>query len=175
MFVVVGAADGRFLGLYGLGTWQAFEALGRVQRRRASGVDAGRVAGATLLGLAMFATLFLGTSSPSSSRSARSAATPSAGCCSRCWCARCAARTLLLGRWLARRRGRVRGLRDRRLRSRAIVITGAFGGWWPDRTVVPALALALGVAILAALSLAGSVVLASTANGIAVFMLFGAG
>ena len=31
------------------------------------------------------------------------------------------------------------------------------------------------MAILAALSLAGSVVLASTANGIAVFMLFGAG
>ena len=36
-------------------------------------------------------------------------------------------------------------------------------------------ALGLGVAILAAISLAGSVVLASTANGIGVFMLFGAG
>jgi hypothetical protein len=39
----------------------------------------------------------------------------------------------------------------------------------------PALALAGAVAILAALSLAGSVVLSSTANGIAVFMVFGAG
>ena len=38
-----------------------------------------------------------------------------------------------------------------------------------------ALALAGGVAIIAALSLAGSVLLAATANGIAVFMLFGAG
>ena len=40
---------------------------------------------------------------------------------------------------------------------------------------MPLLSLAFGVAIIAALSLAGSIVLASTANGIAVFMLFGAG
>ena len=40
---------------------------------------------------------------------------------------------------------------------------------------MPLLSLAFGVAIIAALSLAGSIVLAATANGIAVFMLFGAG
>ena len=57
----------------------------------------------------------------------------------------------------------------------AFVLTDALGGWWPDRSLAPLPALGLGVAILAALSLAGSVVLASTANGIAVFMLFGAG
>jgi len=57
----------------------------------------------------------------------------------------------------------------------AFVITDALGGWWPDRTLTPLLTLALGVAIIAALSLAGSIALASTANGIAVFMLFGAG
>jgi ABC-type transport system involved in multi-copper enzyme maturation permease subunit len=55
------------------------------------------------------------------------------------------------------------------------VITYAVGDWWPDRVVGPALSLMAGVAILAALSLAGSVFLASTANGIAVFMVFGAG
>jgi hypothetical protein len=55
------------------------------------------------------------------------------------------------------------------------VITYAFSSWWPDRIVVPAIQLALAVAVIAALSLGGSVVLASTANGIAVFMLFGAG
>jgi ABC-type transport system involved in multi-copper enzyme maturation permease subunit len=55
------------------------------------------------------------------------------------------------------------------------LITWAISGWWPDRVVVPALQLAGAVAILAALSLAGSVFLASTANGIAVFMVFGAG
>jgi hypothetical protein len=55
------------------------------------------------------------------------------------------------------------------------VITWAFSDWWPDRTLVPALQLAAAVAIVAALSLGGSVLLSSTANGIAVFMLFGAG
>ena len=39
----------------------------------------------------------------------------------------------------------------------------------------PTLGLMLGVAIIAALSLAGSVFLSATANGIAVFMVFGAG
>jgi len=57
----------------------------------------------------------------------------------------------------------------------AFALTTVLGGWWPDRTLTPLLALALAVAILAALSLAGSVVLPATANGIAVFMLFGAG
>ena len=55
------------------------------------------------------------------------------------------------------------------------VITDVFVDWWPDRMVVPALELGAGVAIIAALALAGSVVLSSTANGIAIFMLFGAG
>ena len=55
------------------------------------------------------------------------------------------------------------------------MLTWATGGWWPDRLLVPALGLALAVAIIAALSLAGSVFLSSTANGIAVFMVFGAG
>ena len=55
------------------------------------------------------------------------------------------------------------------------MITHRLGGWWPDRLLAPLAALGLGVAIVAALSLAGSVVLASTANGIGVFMLFGAG
>ncbi len=54
-------------------------------------------------------------------------------------------------------------------------LTYAFVEWWPDRVLAPALELAAGVAVIAVLALAGSVVLASTANGIAIFMLFGAG
>jgi hypothetical protein len=56
-----------------------------------------------------------------------------------------------------------------------MVITGLTGHWWPDSIVVPALELAGGVALVAALSLLGSVYLSSTANGIAIFMVFGAG
>jgi hypothetical protein len=55
------------------------------------------------------------------------------------------------------------------------VLTKVFVGWWPDRVIVPALELGAAVAIIAALALAGSVLLSATANGIAIFMLFGAG
>ena len=55
-----------------------------------------------------------------------------------------------------------------------MIVTGALG-WWPDRVLAPALALAGAVVFIAALSLLGSAMLSTTANGIAVFMVFGAG
>jgi ABC-type transport system involved in multi-copper enzyme maturation permease subunit len=56
-----------------------------------------------------------------------------------------------------------------------MLITGLTGHWWPDEKVVPGLELAGGVAVVAALSLLGSIFLTATANGIAVFMIFGSG
>jgi ABC-type transport system involved in multi-copper enzyme maturation permease subunit len=57
----------------------------------------------------------------------------------------------------------------------SVVITRAFIDWWPDRLAAPAIEMGAAVIVLAALALAGSVALSSTANGIAIFMLFGAG
>ena len=57
----------------------------------------------------------------------------------------------------------------------AMVITGITGDWWPDDPVGPGAGLVLAVLVITALSLLGSVFLSSTANGIAVFMIFGAG
>ena len=57
----------------------------------------------------------------------------------------------------------------------AVAIIGLTGHWWPAVRAGPGLELAGGVVIVIALSLLGSVFLSSTANGIAVFMLFGAG
>ena len=57
----------------------------------------------------------------------------------------------------------------------ALAIIDATGNWTPPSTLAPGLDLAGGVLIVLALSILGSVVLSSTANGIAVFMLFGAG
>ena len=82
-------------------------------------------------------------------------------------------RTLLLGRWLGATA--VCAPYVMVVALAAFVLTSLLGDWWPDRTLLPLLALAFGVAIIAALSLAGSILLAATANGIAVFMLFGAG
>jgi ABC-type transport system involved in multi-copper enzyme maturation permease subunit len=57
----------------------------------------------------------------------------------------------------------------------AMAITGLIGDWWPGSIVLPALELAFAVLLLTAVSLLGSIFLSATANGIAVFMVFGAG
>jgi ABC-type transport system involved in multi-copper enzyme maturation permease subunit len=57
----------------------------------------------------------------------------------------------------------------------AMLIVGLTGGWWPDRIVTPGVELAAGVCVVAALSLLGSIFLSPTANGIAIFMVFGTG
>ena len=56
-----------------------------------------------------------------------------------------------------------------------MTIIGLTLHWWPGRIAAPGFELGAGVVIVVALSLLGSVFLTSTANGIAVFMLFGAG
>jgi ABC-type transport system involved in multi-copper enzyme maturation permease subunit len=57
----------------------------------------------------------------------------------------------------------------------ALVITGTEGSWWPQSIVAPGLLLAAAVVVMTAVSLLGSVFLGGTANGIAIFMLFIAG
>jgi ABC-type transport system involved in multi-copper enzyme maturation permease subunit len=57
----------------------------------------------------------------------------------------------------------------------ALLSTAIVGDWWPDHIVRPALGLVGGVIVISAISTAGSVVFTSTANGIAVFMIYGAG
>jgi Cu-processing system permease protein len=56
-----------------------------------------------------------------------------------------------------------------------VVIVHQAGGQWPGHIVGPAVALIAAVIILIALSLLGSVFLSTMANGIAMFMLYGAG
>jgi hypothetical protein len=57
----------------------------------------------------------------------------------------------------------------------ALIATGIVGGWWPDHVVGPGLGLVGGVIVVSAISTAGSVLFTATANGIAVFMIYGAG
>jgi Cu-processing system permease protein len=49
------------------------------------------------------------------------------------------------------------------------------GHWWPENPVGSCVRLMLAVAVIAGISLLGSVFLTSTANGIGVLMVFGAG
>jgi Cu-processing system permease protein len=171
VFVVVLLLTLCFLGLYWLGNHYVFRDLGSIQPPL--GIDSRTFAGAFVFGLAMFATLFLGvvlaiflTLGTVSGDAERGLLQP--------LIVRPIGRTtLLLARWL----GAVAVCVPYVLAVYAIsmLITGLSGDWWPDHKVVPGLELAGGVALVAAISLLGSVFLTATANGIAVFMVFGAG
>jgi ABC-type transport system involved in multi-copper enzyme maturation permease subunit len=56
-----------------------------------------------------------------------------------------------------------------------VLIVHQAGGSWPAYVIGPGVALAGAITILVAMSLLGSVFLSATANGIAMFMLYGAG
>ena len=162
-----------FLGLYALGAHFAFRDVDEFAAGETKILDPHAFTGATIFGLAMFATLFLG---------AVLAVFLTLGV------VRGDAESGLLQPIVVRPIGRTTMLLARfagaALLSAAYVIvvylaawaiTEATGHWSPDHLLGPALALALAVAIIAALSLLASTVLSMTAQGIVVFMVFGAG
>jgi Cu-processing system permease protein len=163
-----------FLALYAAATKLAFDTIGAAQvRQNGLFVDAHALTGASLLGLAMFATLFLGaviavflTFSAIGGDAEQGLLQPIVvrplGRTA-FLAARYAATCLICAAYV----GVVYGA--------AVVITGLVGGWWPDSIVLPGLALAAAVCIVAAISLLGSVYLSTIANGIAVLMVYGAG
>jgi len=170
VFVVVLILTGAFLGLYAVGTEAAFDATREVDT---TGVDDQVLTGSTLLGLAMFTTLFLGcvlavflTLGAVRGDAERGLLQPLV--------VRPLGRTeLLAGRFLAAA-GVCAGY-VAAVYTAAMLITAAAGGWWPDHVVGPGLGLMAGVILIAGLALLGSIFLSASANGIAVFMAFGAG
>ncbi|HEX6654238.1 MAG TPA: ABC transporter permease subunit [Thermoleophilaceae bacterium] len=160
-----------FLALYGLGCAVTFHQLDSV----ATGpqLDDRVLAGSTLLGLSMFTILFLGavlavflTLGAVRGDAERGLLQPLV--------VRPVGRTsLLLGRFAGA--ASVCALYVAVVYGGAVLITGIAGDWWPDRGFTAGIGLVLAVVVIAAISLLGSIFLSSTANGIAVFMLFGAG
>ena len=172
VFLVVLVLTALFLALYGYGASLAFD---ETSGFAGSGdpVEAEVLTGSTIFGLAMFSILFLGavlavflTLSSVRGDAERGLLQPLV--------VRPLGRTqLLVGRFAAAATvcaGYVLGVY-----FLAMLITGLVGGWWPDRVLGPGIALAAAVCVIAALTLLGSVYLSATANGIAVFMVFGAG
>lgn len=176
VFLVVLILTTLFLVLYTVGAIFAFDDLESgpaAQFGVGDLVDERQLRGSTILGLAMFSTLFLG---------AVLAVFLTMGA------VRGDADQGLLQPMVVRPLGRTQLLAGRFAAAAAVcaayaaavyllamLITGVVGDWWPDRVLGPALGLAAGVVVIAALSLLGSVFLSATANGIAVFMVFGAG
>ena len=172
VFAVVVVLTIAFGGLYAWGADELFEDVSGFSSNEV-GLDARVLAGATLLGLAMFGTLFLGVVL---------AVFLTIGA------VRGDAERGLLQPLIVRPLGRNQYLAGRLLAAAvvsalyvlvvyagAVVVTGAIGDWWPAGPVAAGLRLAAAVVVVAALALLGSIFLSSTANGIAALMLFGAG
>lgn len=162
-----------FLLLYGLGAKFAFDEIEGIGLAGGALIDERTLTGSTIFGLAMFAILFLG---------AVLAVFLTIGV------VRGDAESGLLQPLVVRPVGRGAMLAARyagaaaaaaayslAVYAIALLITRAVGDWTPDHVVLPGLALALAVAIVAALSVLASALMSSTAQGIAVFMAFGAG
>jgi ABC-type transport system involved in multi-copper enzyme maturation permease subunit len=174
VLLVVLILTAAFLALYGLGADRAFEeSSGFVAEAGELGVESQTLAGATVLGLAMFATVFLGVILAVFLTLGAVRGDAERGVLQPLVVRPLGRSTLLVARFVGA--AIVSGLYVAAVYAAAVGITGAVGGWWPDRIVLPGVELAGAVAIVAALSLLGSVFLSPTANGIAIFMLFGAG
>jgi Cu-processing system permease protein len=171
VFVVVLLLTIAFLGLYALGNHYAFENLEGVAPP--VGIDARTFAGAFIFGLAMFATLFLGVVLAIFLTLGVVRGDAERGLLQPLVVRPLGRSTLLLARFL----GAVAVCAPYVLGVyfASMLITGLTGHYWPDEIVRPGIELAAAVALTAALSLLGSVFLSSTANGIAIFMVFGAG
>ncbi len=171
VFVVVALLTVAFLALYALGVWQISQEIDEIGG--VDGVEGDVVAGATLLGLAMFAILFLGAILAVFLTLGAVRGDAERGLLQPLIVRPLTRGMFLLGRYVAA--AAVCAAYVIVVFLAAVVITRVFIDWWPDRLLIPALELGAGVAVIAAIALGGSVVLSSTANGIAVFMLFGAG
>jgi Cu-processing system permease protein len=171
VFLVVLVLTFAFLALYAVGTEAAFVAIDSIAGQ--SDVDDEVLTGSTLLGLAMFTTLFLGCVLAVFLTLGAVRGDAEQGLLQPLVVRPVGRSALLAGRFLAA--AGVCGGYVAAVYLAALLITAAAGGWWPDHAVRPGLGLVAGVVVIAALSLLGSVFLSSTANGIAVFMVFGAG
>jgi ABC-type transport system involved in multi-copper enzyme maturation permease subunit len=173
MVPVVAVLTALFLALYALGTSKLYSDTQGFAHGAPRGVDAHVLEGATLFGLSLFATLFLGVVL---------AVFLTLGV------VRGEAEQGLLQPLVVRPLGRTTLLLAR-LGAAALVcvpyvvavyaiaaaITAHTLHWTPDSLYVPALELAAAVVLVAAVSLLGSTLLSPIANGVAVFMVFGAG
>ena len=182
VFVVVLILTAAFLALYAFGTVQVFQ---EVEELVPGGggpgepedfevpIDERIAVGATLLGLSMFGTLFLGTVLAIFLTLGVVRGDAERGLLQPLVVRPVGRSALLAARFLAA--AVVCGVYVLLVYGAALLITRSAGDWSPDRIVSPGLELAGAVAIIAAVSLLGSVFLSATANGIAVFMIFGAG
>jgi Cu-processing system permease protein len=173
VLLVVALLTAVFLGLYSLAAFEAFDSLERESGRGFIPIDERALAGGTLLGLAMFVALFLGVVLAVFLTLGAVRGDAERGLLQPLVVRPVGRTTLLIGRLLAA--SAVCATYVVIVFLVAALITQAAGDFTPASLVVPAAGLALGVVTVVAISLLGSAVLGTTANGIAIFMVFATG
>ncbi len=173
VLVVVVVLTVAFLALYAYGSSEAFKETEKFQGLPNLAVEEKVLTGSTLLGLAMFVTLFLGTVLAVFVTLNAVRGDAERGLLQPLVVRPIGRTTLLLARCVAAVAVCVAYVIV--VYAAAVLLTGATGGYWPDNPVYGGLSLAVAVIVVVALALLGTTLLSSTANGIAVFMVFGAG
>jgi Cu-processing system permease protein len=172
VFAVVVCLTLAFGALYSWGTSELFQDVTEFGPNE-FGLDARVLAGATILGLAMFGTLFLGVVLAVFLTLGAVRGDAERGLLQPLIVRPLGRRQYLAGRFLAA--AAVSAAYVLIVYTGAVVVTGAIGDWWPASPAGAGLRLAAAVVVVAALALLGSIFLSANANGIAVLMVFGAG
>ena len=172
VFAVVVCLTLAFGGLYAWGTDELFKDIDNFGPNQ-FGLDPRALAGATILGLAMFGTLFLGVVLAVFLTLGAVRGDAERGLLQPLIVRPLGRRQYLAGRFLAA--ATVAAAYVLLVYAGAVVVTGALGHWWPAHPVGAGVRLAAAVVVVAALALLGSIFLSANANGIAVLMVFGAG
>src|SRR3954452_6755016 len=158
--------------LYVVGANHAFDHVG-VGETGAFGIDEHELVGATIFRLAMFVILFLGAVLAIFLTHAVVRGDAERGLLQPLVVRPVGRAALLAGRFGAA--ALVCAVYVLLVYTASLLITHWVTGWWPDQIFLPAIELAVAIAVIVAISLFGSIVLSAIANGIAIFMVFGAG
>jgi Cu-processing system permease protein len=172
VFLVIVILTAAFLALYALGSKAIFDEV-KESNFGTDLIEETTTAGGTLVGLGMFVTMFLGvvlavfmTMSTVRGDAERGILQPLT--------VRPLGRTsVLLGRLAAALA--VTAAYVAAVFALLVLITWATGDWTPDHVITPAAGVIGAVAIITCLCVLGSIFLSTNANGIAIFMIFGAG
>lgn len=176
IFVVVSLLTLGFLALFWLGTHQAFTHIDRARPENGGGLhglDPHTFAGAVLFGLALFAVLFLGAVLAVFLTIGTVRGDAESGVLQALVVRPVGRAEVVLSRWLAA--SLVCLVYVAAVYAAVLGILRQTGGYSPDRIVGPGWRVACAVAVVAGLCVLGSAFLSTTANGIAAFMLLGAG
>jgi ABC-type transport system involved in multi-copper enzyme maturation permease subunit len=176
VFPVVLVLTAAFLALYSFGTYKAYQSIdpnGVESIGNGGLVDTRVLFSATLFGLSIFAVLFLGTVLAIFLTHAVVRGDAERGLLQPLVVRPVGRAALLAGRFGAA--ALVCAVYVVIVYTASMLITYWVTGWWPDQIFFPAVELAAAIAVIVALSLFGSILLSAIANGIAIFMVFGAG